>query len=303
MALGKCLAIVNPAAKHGVTGQVMPAIRRLLDGVSGAEISYIESEAPRHALDLAREANGFETVLAVGGDGTVHEVTNGIMERPAGDRPAMAIIPTGSGNDYARTLGISFDLPTAVRQVATGERRMVDIGRCNGMWFDNSVAIGLDARVTAKAVEMKVRTGWSGLPLYLRSLFYVLFNQYHSHRLRVAYDGGQPEEVDLLALALTHGPTYGGGFLITPESVPTDGLLDVCAIAAMPLGEALWRLPFVIAGKHTRMRPVTMSRHASVVVESDEPVAGQIDGEVLLDTRYEVETFPSAFEVVMAGPS
>lgn len=296
-ALGHCLAIVNPAAKHGVTGQVLPAVKRLLDGV--ADVEYVESEAPRHALELATSAQGYDSILAVGGDGTVHEVTNGIMSRPADDRPAMALIPTGSGNDYARTLGISFDLPTAVRQMASGERSRVDIGLCNGMWFNNSVAIGLDARVTAKAVEMKVRTGWSGLPLYLRSLFFVLFNQYHSHRLRVSYDGAEPAEVDLLAIAMTHGPTYGGGFLITPDSVPTDGVLDVCTIDSMPLAEALWRLPFVIMGKHTRMRPITMSRHASVTVESDLPVAGQIDGEVLLDTRYEVTTVPSGFEVIV----
>ncbi|MBA4370305.1 MAG: diacylglycerol kinase [Coriobacteriaceae bacterium] len=299
--LGHTVAIVNSAAKHGVTARVLPAVKRLLDGV--ADVEFVETDSPRHALEIARDAAGFDTVIAVGGDGTVHEVLNGIMARPETDRPALTIIPTGSGNDYARTLGISFDLPEAVRQIASGERKRVDVGLCNGIWFNNSVAVGLDARVTAKAVEMKVTTGWSGLPLYLRSLFFVLFNQYHSHELRVTFDGGEPADLDLLIVAMTHGPTYGGGFFITPDSVPDDGVLDVCVIRSIPLAEALWRLPFVILGKHTRMRPVTMSRHTSVLIESAEPVAGQIDGEVLLDTRYEVTTYPGGLEVVVPRKS
>lgn len=296
MTLGRSLAIVNPVAKHGVTAHLLPAVRRLLDGV--ADVEYAETTSPRHALEIARETAGFDTIIAVGGDGTVHEVTNGIMSRPEEDRPAFTIIPTGSGNDYARTLGISFDLPTAVRQIADGERRRVDIGTCNGVWFNNSVAVGLDARVTAKAVEMKVRTGWSGLPLYLRTLFWVLFNQFYAHPLTLTFDDGEPAARDVLIVAMTHGPTYGGGFFITPDSVPDDGLLDVCVIDPMSLLETLARLPFVIVGKHTRMRPVHMSRHSTVVIESERPVEGQLDGEVMLESRYEIRTHPGVLEVV-----
>lgn len=297
MALGRALAIVNPSAKHGVTAQLLPAIRRLLGGV--AHVEFVETHSPGHALEAAREVSGVDTIIAIGGDGTVHEVTNGLMQRPAGQRPSLSVIPTGSGNDYARTLGISFDLPTAVRQIATGERRWIDIGVCNGIWFNNSVAVGLDARVTAKAVEMKALTGWSGLPLYLRALLWVLFNQFRSHELRISFDGGDPVPLDVLIVAMTNGPTYGGGFFITPDSVPDDGLLDVCVIDPMPLAETLVRLPFVIVGRHTRMRPVHMSRHTRMVIESDEPVEGQIDGEVMLERRYDIVIHAGGLSVVV----
>lgn len=301
MTLGRSLAIVNPAAKHDTTRELLPAVRRLLDNV--ADVEFRETEAADDGMRIARDASGFDSIIGIGGDGTVHEITNGIMSRPEGDRPALAVLPTGSGNDYARTLGISFDLPTAVRQLVSGERKRVDVGSCNGMWFNNSVAIGLDARVTAKAVEMKVRTGWSGLPLYLRSLMFVLFNQFWPHDLTVTFDHGEPVAMRVLIVAMTHGPTYGGGFFITPDSVPTDGLLDLCVIDPMPLPETLLRLPAVIIGKHTNMRPVHMSRHASVLVESEVPIEGQIDGEVMLDTRYEVTTVPGGLEVVVPRSS
>ncbi|MHB9003331.1 MAG: diacylglycerol/lipid kinase family protein [Coriobacteriia bacterium] len=295
--LGTCLAIVNPQAKHGMTGTMLPAVRQLMDGVIDYEM--VLSQGPQDAARIAREATGVDTVIAVGGDGTVHEVLNGLMARPADDRPAMALLPTGSGNDYRRTLGISTDLSTAVRQIAGGERRKMDVGTVNGTYFANSLSIGMDARVTAKAVELKVSTGWSGLPLYLRALMYVLFKQLYPHHVTVSIDGGEPSDLDMLLVAFTNGPTYGGGFFITPDAAGDDGLLDMCLIDPLPLGEALWRLPFVIAGKHTRMRPVHMSRHSRVLLISETPLEGQVDGETMLERSYDIGILPAAIDVIV----
>ena len=297
MSLGATLLIVNPAARHGQTEQLMPAILRLLDGVARYDVSL--SDAPCHAKELAAASAGFDTVLAVGGDGTVHEVINGLMERPPDDRPAFGLIPTGSGNDYRRTLGISKDVSTAVRQMATGVSKRVDLGVCNGVYFANSLSIGLDARVTAKAVELKVTTGWSGLLLYLRALMFVLLKQYHGHPVRLSFDGAELVDREMLLIAITNGPTYGGGFFITPDAVPDDGLLDICLIDRVSLPGAFVRLPFVVAGKHRWMRAAHMSRHTSVRLESELPVEGQIDGEVMLESVYEVSIVPNALEVVM----
>ncbi len=295
--LGKSLVIANPAAKHGVTGRMLPAIRRLLDGI--CDYDLVVSEAPRHALEIARDSSGYDTVIAVGGDGTLHEVLNGLMERPAEDRPSMTLLPTGSGNDYRRTLGISTDLPTAVRQIGRGVHHRFDVGVVNGAYFANSMAIGLDARVTAKAVELKVRTGWSGLPLYLRALFYVLFKQFYSHPVRMQFDDEKPFDYDMLLIAVTNGPTYGGGFFITPHAIGDDGLLDVCVMDSIGLFEALWRLPAVILGRHENMRPVHMSRHSRIRLWSERPIEGQIDGEVMLDSHYDIRILPSAIDVIV----
>jgi YegS/Rv2252/BmrU family lipid kinase len=278
---------------------MLPAVRELLDGVADYEL--VTSAEPHHALGLARDAEGYDTVVAVGGDGTVHEVLNGLMARAPETRPAMTVLPTGSGNDYGRTLGISFDLSTAVRQIATGVRKRVDVGVCNDRYFANSIAIGLDARVTAKAVELKVTTGWSGIWLYARALRYVLFNQFYSHQVEVTIDGGQPTELDMMIVALTNGPTYGGGFHVTPDAVGDDGLLDVCIVDKVGLLNALWRLPFIVVGKHTRMKPVHMMRVQSLDLVSGRPVEGQIDGETVLATRYAVTIIPGAIEVLVPG--
>jgi YegS/Rv2252/BmrU family lipid kinase len=290
------LLIVNPEAKHGDTAKLVPVIEKLLQHV---EHDTVITESMGHAIELAAAAADYDVVVAVGGDGTVHEVLNGLMRIPAPDRPALGLIPTGSGNDTRRTMGVPADISDAALALATGERRRFDVGTCNGVYFNNSFAAGLDAKVTAKAVEYKITKRRSGLWLYLTALFHVLFHELHGYPVDVAFDGEAPRSAEVLIVAVTNGATYGGGFKITPEALPDDGLFDVCVIDPLGLGAALLRLPFVIAGKHTRMKPVHMSRHATVILTSADPLPAQIDGEVLLETRYEIAILPGEIEVVV----
>ncbi len=299
MTLGKSLFIVNPAARHGETGKMLPVVERLADGI--IDYTIVLSDKPCHAKEIASDASGYDSIVAVGGDGTVHEVLNGIMERPENDRPALTIIPTGSGNDYCRTLGISFDLPTAIRQIATGTTRMMDVGLVNGIYFANSISIGLDARVTAKAVELKVTTGWSGMMLYLRAVINVLLRQFYSHKVRLQFNDELSVDYEMLLLAATNGATYGGGFVVTPDAVSDDGELDLCILDRVSLPGAFMRLPFLMVGKHTHMKPIHMSRHTSVRIESDKPIAGQIDGEVMLETAYDISILPRALKTIVPG--
>lgn len=298
MAVGRALVIVNPVAKHGETGKLVPAVERLLQSLPH---DTVLTERMGHAAALAETADDrYDLLVAVGGDGTVHEVLNGIMRRPESSRPALGLLPTGSGNDTRRTYGVPVNLADAAIHLMTDHRRRFDVGVCNGVYFNNSFAAGLDARVTMKAVEYKSTTGRSGLWLYLTALMHVLFHELYPHHVRVSWDGDPMIETDLLIVAVTNGPTYGGGFFITPASTPDDGLFDTCVIDPLSLPEALMRLPFVIMGKHTRMRPVHMARHTSLVIESaDGPLPAQIDGEVMLESRYEVSMLPSAIECVV----
>ena len=299
MHLGRTLFIVNPAARHGETRKLIPAVERIFGEAAKCEI--VLSAGPRHACDLARTAVGFDSIVAVGGDGTAHEVLNGVMEHDEAVRPAFGIVPTGSGNDYAHTLGMSDKLSVALNQIATGDRKVVDLGRCNGTWFGESVSMGLDARVTVKAAELKITTGLSGLSLYLRALIHVLNNQYYAQRVVIQYDDETPFETDALIVAVTNGPTYGGGFKITPDAVFDDGLLDICRIDKIPKAEAFMRLPFVVIGKHTKMKPVHMSRGTRLTVVSETPFEGQIDGEVMLESAYDIQIFPSAVTVIVTA--
>lgn len=289
--------IVNPASNHGEAESMIPVATDLLENLFPHEM--VVTEAPSHAASLAAGAEGFDTVLAMGGDGTVHEVLNGLMQHPQDSRPALSVLPVGSGNDYCRTLGISFDLARAVMQVASGVHKTVDVGTCNDRFFANTLAIGLDAQVTAKAVEMKVTTGRTGLPLYLSALMHVLFKEFRTYQVQIAYDGAPPQDVDMTLAAFTHGPTYGGGFHITPDAVGDDGLMDMCLLDKIPLWQTFWRVPFLVPGKHTWMKPVTMSRHEHVRVTAERPVPGQIDGEVLLERVYDIGVQPAALTVIV----
>jgi YegS/Rv2252/BmrU family lipid kinase len=289
MLSGGALLIVNPEARHGETRRLLPAVEALL---ANFPHDTVLSEATGHAAELAARSSGYATVIAMGGDGTVHEVLNGLMRIPADGRPVLGVLPTGSGNDTRRTLAIPSDLASAARTLISGEIHAFDVGCCNGIYFNNSFAAGLDAKVTAKAVEYKVTTRRSGLWLYLSALLYVLFKDLVSFPLRVSYDGATPADLDTLIVAVTNGRTYGGGFRITPDAIPDDGLFDVCTIDPLSLSGALLRLPFVVTGKHTHMRPVHMSRHRSIVIECDEPVPAQIDGELLMERRYDIHMLP-----------
>ncbi len=171
---------------------------------------------------------------------------------------------------------------------------------CNGIYFNNSFAAGLDAKVTAKTVEYKVTKGRDGLWLYLTALLNVLFTDLTSFSLRIRFDGVEPPvAVETLIVAVTIGSTYGGGFSINPGAIPDDGLFDVCMIDPLGLPEALVRLPFVIVGKHTSMKPVHVSRHTALVIECAQRLPAQVDGEVLLENRYEIEILPGAIECVV----
>lgn len=296
MSSSKTLLIVNPAARHGETAALVPVIEKLLANLPHETVL---TEHMGHAAKIAADAAAFDLVVAAGGDGTVHEVLNGLMSHPAETRPALGLLPTGSGNDTRRTLGISTDLTKAALELGTGERRRFDVGRCNGIYFNNSFAAGLDAKVTAKAVEYKVTKKRDGMWLYLTSLLHVLLHELDSFPMTISFDGGEPSLYDTLIIAMTNGPTYGGGFHITPDAVPDDGLFEVCMIDPLSLPGALARLPFVVAGKHTWMKPVHMSRHNSAVIECESPIPAQIDGEVLLERRYEIEMLPRAIECIV----
>jgi len=296
----RTLLIVNPEARHGETARLLPVIETLLANLPH---DTVLTEKVGHATEIAASrGSDYATVVAAGGDGTMHEVLNGIMRIPAEARPRLGCLPTGSGNDTRRTLGVPTDLTEAALVLATGETRRFDVGLCNGIFFNNSFAAGLDAKVTAKAVEFKVTKQRSGLWLYLTALLHVLFHDLASFLVSVDFDGEGARTYDTLIVAVTQGPTYGGGFFITPEARPDDGLFDVCMIDPLSLPQALVRLPFVVFGKHTGMKVVHMSRHTSVVIECDRPVPAQIDGEVLLESRYEITMLPQAIEcIVPAG--
>jgi len=139
MSNDKALIIVNPEARHGETEKLIPVVERLLANLAHDTVVTTHTG---HATQLAAESVGYSMVVACGGDGTAHEVLNGLMQHPYESRPALGLIPTGSGNDTRRMLGVSTDLSRAALDLATGEKHRFDVGVCNGVYFNNSFAAG-----------------------------------------------------------------------------------------------------------------------------------------------------------------
>ena len=187
MPIDRFYVILNPTAGRGAAARVRGVIEREM-AQAGAAFTIAETARRGHAAELAEAAarEGWPAVVAVGGDGTVHEVVNGLM-RAANGGPSvpLGIVGVGSGNDFARLAGVPTDAAWAVRRLTEAEPRPVDVGRVGDEWFSNGVGIGLDARV---AIEVDRRRRFRGLAMYLHALAGVL-RAFRPPRMTVELDG------------------------------------------------------------------------------------------------------------------
>lgn len=221
--LGKTLLIANPAAQRGNGAQAAQiACDLLTEWLGEGRLEFALTERPKHAIDLAAEASRerLDTVIALGGDGIVHEVVNGLMKLPEGDRPRFGLIPVGSGNDYARTLGMSECVPDAVTQFIGAHEQAADVGRCNGEFFAETLSFGLDAAIALDTVQRRQRTGEQGTILYLKSGLDQLLHHLDTYHVCATLQGGDQAGVA--------GPVCEAAY---PPNVPNDA-------TGMPRGAA-----------------------------------------------------------------
>lgn len=306
------LVVVNPAAGRArgakLREEAWVELKRLF-----ADAIFVESESPGHATRLAAEATDAQLVVAVGGDGTVREVAAGVLNRPA----AVAVVPTGSGNDFCKTFGLPLDVKAACRLAREGVVRPIDAARISAVdspgeprlsgsnpatVFVNAAGLGFDADVVAEAKKLK---HLHGLPLYLLAVFRAIQN-YRGSLARITVDGRTWEQRFLL-LAVANCRYYGGGMKIAPEAQPDDGLLDVCLIDAVNRPTIVRRLPRFIKGTHVRLREVRMFRTRKLELSLLEPCPIQVDGDIFgpEQARYglrlltwRIEALPAALRLV-----
>lgn len=240
-------------------------------------------------------------VIIVGGDGSVHEVVNGILE--SGRRVPLGIVAAGSGNDFAwNTLKLPRDPAQAIERAFHGQVVEADAGKVNGRYFANSCSIGLDADIAVAAGTLKKYPLMSGQRLYYAAtLKQLLFGYGRCPWLKFELDGGtqvgEAAERRYVLMAVTNGPTYGAGFRINPSADHCDGLFDVCTIRYTPLLRALRLLPVVQKGEHQELPEVTFYRARSLSIESRNPVNVQMDGETTCASSYQIEMLPGALLV------
>ena len=297
---GNPIVILNPAANRGHMEQHRALLRRRMAQEPAAE--YVETtrqgEAQERAMLAAQEGR---PVIVVGGDGSVHEVVNGILT--AGKRVPLGIVAAGSGNDYAwHTLKLPRDPAEAIERAFTGRLVDSDAGIVNGRYFANSFSVGLDADIAVAASWMKKIPFMSGSRLYYgTTIKQLLFGYQRCPWLQFTLDGNQEENVipirRYVLMAVTNGPTYGAGFRINPTASYSDGLLDICTINYTPLPRALKLLPQVQKGEHGDLPEVTFYRTCSIHIESKQPVNIQMDGETTNATSYDAKILPGALWV------
>ena len=299
--LGKTLLIANPAAQNGNgAGAARRAEEVLRAELGEASFAMVLTESAGQAVELAARAGNYDTVLALGGDGIVHEVVNGLMSLSEKERLSLGVIPIGSGNDYARTLNMPTSLDAALRVIQENEVRFLDVGKCNHEYFAQTLSFGLDAAIAHDTVQRRKRTGRTGTMLYLESGIDQLLHHLSEFSF-TAQLNNRVIEGSAFLFAIQIGCTYGGGFRICPDAQPDDGLFDLC-IARPPLSVARATFIFLLAknGWHTGFSQVENVRTASMRLQFNQTPPAQMDGELVCPAdTFDISIVPRALRVYM----
>jgi diacylglycerol kinase (ATP) len=276
----RTLIIRNPVAGRGRASREWPLISQKF-----SDFEEIVTSRPGEATAIAEKAT-HRIVIACGGDGTVHEVVNGLMR--GGARAALGVIPVGSGDDFAKML---------VRGTTTA----VDIGKITAdgeiRYFANGMDIGFGAH---GARNSTLAPGFlTGFGIYFAALVMTLV-RYPLLNVRVAIDDEPARDVTTVMAAVMNGTTFGGSFRVCPEARIDDGLLDVLLVDALGRMEILGLVPKIMRGSHAGDSRLKLLKAKRVRIESEAPLLVEADGEIAFEAarRLEIELLPGALRVL-----
>jgi YegS/Rv2252/BmrU family lipid kinase len=304
--------VVNPAAGRGAGGHIRPKLEEILDQ-TGVSYEIFETTGPGDATRFAREfaPEPDDVIVAVGGDGTAHEIVNGLVlgaqdrgEWTAG-KPVgtLGLIPVGSGDDLAWGLGFpQVDLEAACRILLADHRRVVDLGqvtddRGRTEIFHNHLGGAFEAAVAIESTKLR---GLPGMLLYLVAVARIIPQYHHPVPITVSYGGATLTRPMLLASTANGGRT-GRTFKIAPAARPDDGLLDLVLASTSSIARILWLLPQFMNGTHTtRTKYVTMDRVSHLIMEAPGGIPVHLDGEIYNPNarRLEVDVLPGRLQVI-----
>ncbi len=300
----RVLLIFNPGARRGRAREAASTLRPAVEHRGQAE--WAETERPGHATALAEQAGqrGVEVVAAIGGDGTVHEVVNGLMRLPPEQRPMLAAVPIGSGNDFSASAGVPQQVESALERVFHGEPRSVDVGLARfpsgrREYFTNALGIGFDAKVTYYSYRISLVHGFA---MYLWAVLQTIVRSHEAPHLTLRIDD-QHIEQEALMLVLANGRREGGGFLVAPDAHPDDGLLDFAMVENVSRWMMLRLIPEVMRGTHGRFPQVRLGRFRTLELRADRPLTIHMDGEMIAGltsdiTELQAEVCPRALQVL-----
>ena len=291
----KAGVVLNPVAGGGRLKREWPRVAAALKRHFGDfELRETQAggDAERLALDLA--ADGFDLVIAAGGDGTTSEVADGLLQAASehGRTAQLGLLPCGTGIDFARGLGLPRDLDALVERMAQAQGRAVDAGRIAyvddhgalaSRHFINIASLGLSG-ATDRAVNADRRKGLvpAGALFYWRTV--LEFLRYSFQEVRITVDDAAPVEAKVALVAVANGKFFGGGMMVAPDAALDDGQFEIVILRAASKARLIWDLRLVYGGRHRDHPAVTMLRGRTVTVEplGDPAVNGalvDIDGE------------------------
>lgn len=271
--------ILNPVAGGGRAGRMAAAIEGELAS-RGIAADVVLTRARGHAIELAAgAASDHDLIVAAGGDGTIHEVANGLLSvEPHRRRARLAVLPIGTGNDFAKLLG-GHRLEHAFDRILRGEPRLLDVGLVRwadqAEYFINGMGTGIDVEVVRQIARPPRFRGVAG---YLVGVLRAL-RVFEPIRARLRVDGADLDR-RVMIVGVGNGVSQGGGFYITPGATPDDGRLDLCVIDEMSLPRVLVTLPQLMRGRHVSNPSVTMMTFERLEIETDAPLFFQLDGEL-----------------------
>jgi diacylglycerol kinase (ATP) len=296
----KTVAIVNPVAGRRQARRSWP---RLLEasGRSGAQVITWWTEGPHQAESLAARARreGFQRVVAVGGDGTLFEVANGLWWEPQGELPGLGVIPWGTGCDYVRNFPLGANPAEHLRAALSEATMPVSAGvfHCGAAprprIFLNHLGVGFDADVIARFRQWRLPLR-GRLPYFLAGLRELLGLRFH--RLRGAING-EPLDTTACILVVGLGRFFGGGLMITPQASPGAPRFQVVWGSFLSRLALLGQFGRLLVGQPLLHPEVHTAWARKVILTADPPARVEADGELVGQTPLEVEVYPEAFQV------
>ncbi|NJD03442.1 MAG: diacylglycerol kinase family lipid kinase [Ruminiclostridium sp.] len=287
------LFILNPAAGKGKTLKLVPAIKSYFAALN--EDYKIEiTKYPGHATEIAAQYSSQQPcrIYSVGGDGTLNEVLNGM----AGSNSSLGVIPSGSGNDFIKSIDPDSPLNNIIARSVEGSAKLIDIARVNGRYFINIASLGFDAQVAHTTQHFKKLPLITGKMAYILGIFTTIL-QRKTNMLEIGIDGGFIE-ADALLIAIGNGRYYGGGMMPVPEAEITDGMFDICLVDNISRMKILRLFPLYMKGQHGKISDVHFYKGKRVEIKSASPIAMNSDGEISIVNEAIFEILPKALSFI-----
>ncbi len=285
------LIVINPAAGKSDHQHKENAISSFLESKGALfETYYTRKEnSISHLYNFLLEKQEITDIVIIGGDGTINLCLNALPHF----NYTLSVVNNGTGNDSVKNLYHSKSLGEQVRATMEGEIKTIDLGSCNDRIFMNGVGIGFDGLVVRKMASLKKKR--RGLWAYL-SIVLQLLPKKTSFATTILLDGKAINQ-SIFSMTITKGTTFGGGFLMNPNALPEDGLLDICRFNKLNLPEKLMILPWVFIGKHGWFKPISYLKSKEIEIISDTPLPAHIDGEIIESHRFVFKVLPKRLKI------